>query len=256
MDQICLVVPITPGKTADARDFMRELEEQRKPDYDRSERRIGITKEAWYLAHTPGGDQFVAFMETPDSARPCACSPSRMMSSTCGSSAAWPTPPALTSTPRPPGRCPNSYRAIPHRRSPRQRQATKVSAGIWVGTAIPRGIRAGQQLAGDTTANFADLHPSAGCPAPPIVRGAGHRAAGRAGSKIEGASEAAPLAAEPGEAGAGLTYRVQRSLAVPADGGPHKTDNLSGGGTSACNSPRSRRGGVAGRAGRQCGQAA
>ena len=35
--------------------------------------------------------------------------------------------------------------------------------------------------------------------------------------------EAAPLAAEPGESGAGLTYRVQRPLAVPADGGPHKT---------------------------------
>jgi len=66
MDQICLVVPITPGKTADARDFMRELEEKRKPDYNRSERRIGITKEAWYLARTPGGDQFVAYMESPD----------------------------------------------------------------------------------------------------------------------------------------------------------------------------------------------
>jgi uncharacterized protein (TIGR02231 family) len=35
--------------------------------------------------------------------------------------------------------------------------------------------------------------------------------------------EAAPLAAEPGESGTGLTYRVQRPLAVPADGGPHKT---------------------------------
>ena len=32
-----------------------------------------------------------------------------------------------------------------------------------------------------------------------------------------------PLAAEPGESGAGLAYRVQRPLAVPADGGPHKT---------------------------------
>ena len=60
------MVPITPGKTQDARDFMRELEEKRKPDYDRSERRIGITKEAWYLARTPDGDQFVAYMETPD----------------------------------------------------------------------------------------------------------------------------------------------------------------------------------------------
>jgi hypothetical protein len=43
MDQICLVVPILPGKTDDARDFMRELEGTRKPDYDQSERRISIT---------------------------------------------------------------------------------------------------------------------------------------------------------------------------------------------------------------------
>ena len=54
MNQICLVIPITPGKSDDARDFMRELEHERKPDYDQSERRIGITKEVWYLARTPG----------------------------------------------------------------------------------------------------------------------------------------------------------------------------------------------------------
>ena len=36
-------------------------------------------------------------------------------------------------------------------------------------------------------------------------------------------AEAAPLTAELGESGAGQTYRVQRPLAVPADGGPHKT---------------------------------
>jgi uncharacterized protein (TIGR02231 family) len=35
--------------------------------------------------------------------------------------------------------------------------------------------------------------------------------------------EAAPLAAEPGESGVSLAYRVPRPLAVPADGGPHKT---------------------------------
>jgi hypothetical protein len=66
MNQICLVIPITPGKSEDARDFMRELEHERKAEYDRSERRIGITKEAWYLARAPGGDQFVAYMETTD----------------------------------------------------------------------------------------------------------------------------------------------------------------------------------------------
>ena len=31
MNQICLVIPITPGKSEDARDFMRELEHERKP---------------------------------------------------------------------------------------------------------------------------------------------------------------------------------------------------------------------------------
>ena len=47
-------------------------------------------------------------------------------------------------------------------------------------------------------------------------------AAGPGGPDAE-LEEAAPLAAELGESGAGLAYRVQRPLAVPADGGPHKT---------------------------------
>ena len=46
---------------------------------------------------------------------------------------------------------------------------------------------------------------------------------GRSRRADAGLEEAAPLAAEPGESGAGLVYRVQRPLAVPADGGPHKT---------------------------------
>ena len=66
MDQICLVVPVLPGKTADARDFMRQLEGGRKAAYQHSERRIGIVKEVWYLACTPAGDQLVAYMECPD----------------------------------------------------------------------------------------------------------------------------------------------------------------------------------------------
>jgi hypothetical protein len=66
MDQICLVLPIKEGKTDAARRFMSELETERKGDYAASERRIGIDKEAWYVAPTPAGDQFVAYMETPD----------------------------------------------------------------------------------------------------------------------------------------------------------------------------------------------
>ncbi len=49
-------------------------------------------------------------------------------------------------------------------------------------------------------------------------------AAGAAGAPQPGGPEAAVLMAEPGDSvGAGLVYRVQRPLAVPADGGPHKT---------------------------------
>ena len=66
MDQICLVVPVLPGKTADAREFMRQLEGERKASYQHSEQRIGIVKEAWYLAGAPAGDLLVAYMESPD----------------------------------------------------------------------------------------------------------------------------------------------------------------------------------------------
>ena len=65
MDQICLVVPIIPGRTADARDFMRELENERNADYQASEQRIGIVKEAWYLAPTPRGRSAGAAAATP-----------------------------------------------------------------------------------------------------------------------------------------------------------------------------------------------
>lgn len=66
MDQICLVLPIVTGKTEDARAFQQELDTVRKADYDRSERRIGITKEVWYIASMPGGDQLIAYMESGD----------------------------------------------------------------------------------------------------------------------------------------------------------------------------------------------
>ncbi len=65
MDQVCFAIPLLPGKTEDARAFMRELEE-RKAEYAFSEQRMGITKESWYLQHTPLGDLLLAYLESPD----------------------------------------------------------------------------------------------------------------------------------------------------------------------------------------------
>ncbi len=59
MDQASLVLPVKAGRSESARDFMREPETRRKADFAVSERRIGIYKEAWYIASTPAGDQLV-----------------------------------------------------------------------------------------------------------------------------------------------------------------------------------------------------
>jgi hypothetical protein len=66
MDHVCLVFPVLPGRTDDARAFMQELDGPRKGEFDASERRIGITKELWYLARLPTGDQLVGYMESAD----------------------------------------------------------------------------------------------------------------------------------------------------------------------------------------------
>src|SRR3954452_10229011 len=66
MEQICLVLPVQPGRANDAREFMRELEASRKDQYAQSEERIGITKEVWFLSEFAGGETLVAYMETAD----------------------------------------------------------------------------------------------------------------------------------------------------------------------------------------------
>ncbi len=69
MDHVCVVFPLLPGKTEEARAFQRELDTDRKADYARSERAIGITKEHWFLASLPGGDQLVVYIESADFGR-------------------------------------------------------------------------------------------------------------------------------------------------------------------------------------------
>ncbi len=64
MDQVCAVFAVLPGKSGAARDFMRQLDAERRAEFDRSERRIGITKEVWFLAQAADGDRLVGYMES------------------------------------------------------------------------------------------------------------------------------------------------------------------------------------------------
>ena len=69
LEHVCLLIPILPGRSEDARVFMGELETDRREDYAASEQRIGITKEVWHLASMQGGDVLIASIETTDFTR-------------------------------------------------------------------------------------------------------------------------------------------------------------------------------------------
>src|SRR5205823_4071622 len=49
--------------------FFKELEGSRKAEFARSEERIGIPKESWYLQQTPMADLLIGYMESPDFTR-------------------------------------------------------------------------------------------------------------------------------------------------------------------------------------------
>jgi hypothetical protein len=66
MDHVCIAIPLLAGKSGAARAFFKQLDEDKRAEFDASERRIGITKEIWYLAHLPGGDHAIAYMESGD----------------------------------------------------------------------------------------------------------------------------------------------------------------------------------------------
>src|SRR5215213_239711 len=66
MDEVCFSLSVLADKTEDARAFFEELETQRKSDYAASEQRINISKESWYLQHSPQGDLLLAYIESPD----------------------------------------------------------------------------------------------------------------------------------------------------------------------------------------------
>ena len=65
MDHTCLVVPLKPGKEQALRDFYRDVD-ARHDEYDRSEQRLGITKEVAWSAPMDGGRAAVIYIESDD----------------------------------------------------------------------------------------------------------------------------------------------------------------------------------------------
>ena len=66
MEHALFALPIQAGKTDAAREFLQQLEGERKGQYATSEQRLGITKEVWALQQSPMGDLFVVFFQSPN----------------------------------------------------------------------------------------------------------------------------------------------------------------------------------------------
>jgi hypothetical protein len=66
VDYTCLVVPVLPGKEDELPAFYEELDGSRRADYERSEKRLGISKEIAWQAQLDGGSAVVVYIESAD----------------------------------------------------------------------------------------------------------------------------------------------------------------------------------------------
>jgi hypothetical protein len=66
MSSMIVSLHVKPGESDAVRAFTQECVGERYADFDASERRIGLRRESWHLLSTPGGDQFVFYIEGAD----------------------------------------------------------------------------------------------------------------------------------------------------------------------------------------------
>ncbi len=63
MDRMCLTVPVRPGHRDELVEFMREVDGPRHGDLGATERRIGVTREVFFLANGGDHDRLVMYLE-------------------------------------------------------------------------------------------------------------------------------------------------------------------------------------------------
>jgi hypothetical protein len=63
MDRMCLTVPVRPGRRDELVEFMREVNGPRHVELDATERRIGVTREVFFLADGVDHDLLVLYLE-------------------------------------------------------------------------------------------------------------------------------------------------------------------------------------------------
>jgi hypothetical protein len=63
MERMCLTIPVRPGRRDELVEFMREVEGPRHDELGTAERRIGITREVFFLSAGADHDLLVMYLE-------------------------------------------------------------------------------------------------------------------------------------------------------------------------------------------------
>ena len=66
MTSLAFVLPLTPGKTQEWRNLGEEILGPHRSEYETFSHSLGLTKQRWYLQHTPQGDQAIIYREGDD----------------------------------------------------------------------------------------------------------------------------------------------------------------------------------------------
>ncbi len=68
MATLAVAFPVLPGKAEEGRRFAQEVMGPRSAEAEASFRRLGLSRECWYLQSTPMGDMVIVWMEGEDPA--------------------------------------------------------------------------------------------------------------------------------------------------------------------------------------------
>ena len=69
MPAFCIALPVLPGKAEALRKFGENVNTTRRREFEASERRLNIPKEAWFLQSTPQGDLVLIYFEHREPAK-------------------------------------------------------------------------------------------------------------------------------------------------------------------------------------------
>lgn len=69
MQQLCIALPIQPGKTQALREFVKTITESRWNEYEAFQERSRVQKVTWCLQRSPHGDLFLIYNEGEDFAK-------------------------------------------------------------------------------------------------------------------------------------------------------------------------------------------